>query len=115
MGSVQTAAELIRLIPQSLKAGAVDDVSAVIQFNVNDPVHVMFSDGQATTGDGVHPGPDITVTVSDKDLEALLRGKMRMTAALFTGKLKVRGNVPLGQRLLSAIDRERIQELAGVS
>ncbi|XP_061755511.1 peroxisomal multifunctional enzyme type 2 [Nerophis ophidion] len=52
----------------------------------------------------LHPGPyvgkaDVTFTVSDEDFMDVVLGKVNPQKAFFSGKLKIRGNVMLSQKL----------------
>ncbi|XP_062237672.1 peroxisomal multifunctional enzyme type 2 [Platichthys flesus] len=52
----------------------------------------------------VHEGPfsgktDVTLTVSDEDFMEVVQGKLNPQKAFFSGKLKVRGNIMLSQKL----------------
>uniref|UniRef100_A0A8B9KRV0 Hydroxysteroid (17-beta) dehydrogenase 4 n=2 Tax=Astyanax mexicanus TaxID=7994 RepID=A0A8B9KRV0_ASTMX len=57
------------------------------------------------TGNGaLHKGPysgksDVTFTVSDEDFMEVVMGKLNPQKAFFAGKLKVRGNIMLSQKL----------------
>uniref|UniRef100_A0A8C6URX2 Hydroxysteroid (17-beta) dehydrogenase 4 n=1 Tax=Neogobius melanostomus TaxID=47308 RepID=A0A8C6URX2_9GOBI len=57
------------------------------------------------TGSGsVHKGPysgkvDVTFTVSDEDFIQVVQGKLNPQQAFFSGKLKIRGNIMLSQKL----------------
>uniref|UniRef100_A0A8C7W5H5 Peroxisomal multifunctional enzyme type 2 n=1 Tax=Oncorhynchus mykiss TaxID=8022 RepID=A0A8C7W5H5_ONCMY len=57
------------------------------------------------TGAGaLHKGPysgktDVTITVSDDDFMEVVQGKLNPQKAFFAGKLKVRGNIMLSQKL----------------
>uniref|UniRef100_A0A3B4B1D4 Hydroxysteroid (17-beta) dehydrogenase 4 n=1 Tax=Periophthalmus magnuspinnatus TaxID=409849 RepID=A0A3B4B1D4_9GOBI len=52
----------------------------------------------------VHKGPfsgktDVTITVSDEDFMEVVQGKLNPQKAFFSGKLKIRGNIMLSQKL----------------
>uniref|UniRef100_A0A3B4YSW8 Hydroxysteroid (17-beta) dehydrogenase 4 n=1 Tax=Seriola lalandi dorsalis TaxID=1841481 RepID=A0A3B4YSW8_SERLL len=52
----------------------------------------------------LHKGPysgkaDVTITVSDEDFMEVVQGKLNPQKAFFSGKLKVRGNIMLSQKL----------------
>lgn len=52
----------------------------------------------------LHQGPysgktDVTLTVSDEDFMEVVQGKLNPQKAFFSGKLKVRGNIMLSQKL----------------
>ncbi|KAM7415977.1 hypothetical protein PAMA_018174 [Pampus argenteus] len=55
-------------------------------------------------GGSLHEGPysgkaDVTFTVSDEDFMEVVQGKLNPQKAFFSGKLKVRGNIMLSQKL----------------
>ncbi|XP_068994565.1 peroxisomal multifunctional enzyme type 2 [Embiotoca jacksoni] len=55
-------------------------------------------------GGSLHEGPpggkaDVTFTVSDQDFMEVVQGKLNPQKAFFSGKLKVRGNIMLSQKL----------------
>lgn len=55
-------------------------------------------------GGSLHQGPysgkaDVTITVSDEDFMEVVQGKLNPQKAFFSGKLKVRGNIMLSQKL----------------
>ncbi|CAG5924326.1 peroxisomal multifunctional enzyme type 2 [Menidia menidia] len=55
-------------------------------------------------GGGLHKGPysgkaDVTFTVSDEDFMEVVTGKLMPQKAFFAGKLKVKGNIMLSQKL----------------
>uniref|UniRef100_A0A674B979 Hydroxysteroid (17-beta) dehydrogenase 4 n=1 Tax=Salmo trutta TaxID=8032 RepID=A0A674B979_SALTR len=64
-----------------------------------------FSSIDLKTGAGaLHKGPysgktDVTITVSDDDFMEVVQGKLNPQKAFFAGKLKVRGNIMLSQKL----------------
>ncbi|XP_047448757.1 peroxisomal multifunctional enzyme type 2 [Mugil cephalus] len=52
----------------------------------------------------LHKGPysgkaDVTITVSDEDFMEVVQGKLNPQKAFFSGKLKIRGNIMLSQKL----------------
>lgn len=52
----------------------------------------------------LHKGPysgkaDVTFTVSDEDFMEVVQGKLNPQKAFFSGKLKVKGNIMLSQKL----------------
>ena len=52
--------------------------------------------GSVTEGDGK---ADVTITVADSDFADMAAGKLDSQKAFFAGKLKVKGNIMLTQKL----------------
>lgn len=107
-----TAAELLNALPAALDPEAAGDTSAVIQFQLSEPVHQVLEGGRLETHPGQAAAPDVTVTMSDDDLVALFRGELNPMMAFMTGRLRVTGDVALAQRLVSLFDQEQLRSLA---
>lgn len=113
MGSVlesgMTARELLQKIPSIVDGGSFED--AVIQYDIAEPLYHVAKGGHLEAHDGVAEAPDVIVRASDADLLRLLRGQLSARRALLTGKLKVRGDLRLAQRLVGIVDREAVARL----
>jgi putative sterol carrier protein len=107
------ARDLLFKAAEAVDTDAIADTSAVIQYNISSPVHHRFEAGRLTTHDGTAAEPDVTVTVSDEDLIRLFRGEIKPVAAVFSGRMKVRGDLLLAQKLLALINRDKVRDLAG--
>lgn len=103
-----TAKELLLRIPEAVTAGA-DTPDAVVQFETSEPVHCVMDAGGVMVHEGTAERADVTVKVSDDNLIKLFKGELSPMMAMMTGKLKVTGNVALAQRLLAAVDRDKLQ------
>ncbi|HKI57157.1 MAG TPA: SCP2 sterol-binding domain-containing protein [Trueperaceae bacterium] len=110
-----TAKELLHRIPEVFDAGAMAEElgreDAVVQYDISEPVYHVLQDRTLAAFDGQADGPDVTIRVSDEDLIALMKGDLNPMAAFMTGKLKVKGDVMLAQKLVSRVDRRRLAEL----
>lgn len=100
--------ELLLRMPAAVRLdeGAPD---ATIQYETSEPVYHVIQGGTVQAHEGQAPAPDVSIKVSDANLEKLLRGDLNPMTAMFTGKLKVRGNVGLAQRLLGMVDRQKLE------
>lgn len=100
--------ELLLKLPEAinLDAGAPD---AVIQYETSEPVYHVVQSGAVEAHVGQAPAPDVSIKISDDNLDKLLRGELNPMTAMFTGKLKVKGNVGLAQRLIGMVDRNKLE------
>jgi len=88
-----------------IDAAAVSKVKGVFKFDITENKKVVKTwtadlkngDGSLVQGDGAKP--DVTITVSDADFCQLAAGKLDAQKAFFSGKLKVKGNIMLSQKL----------------
>ncbi len=94
-------------VPGAVK-GDSSTPDAVIQFETTEPVHCIVKDGTVTSIEGVAPQADVTVRVKDDDLVRMFDGKLNPMTAFMTGRLKVRGDIGLAQRLIKSIDRGKL-------
>ncbi|KAK5932314.1 hypothetical protein CgunFtcFv8_004031 [Champsocephalus gunnari] len=61
---------------------------------------IDLKNGSGSLQKGPHSGKaDVTITVSDEDFLEVVQGKLNPQKAFFSGKLKVRGNIMLSQKL----------------
>lgn len=100
--------ELLLRLPEAidLDEGAPN---AVIQYETSEPVYHVVAGGTVAAHEGQAPTPDVSIKISDENLDKLLRGELNPMTAMFTGKLKVRGNVGLAQRLIGMVDRQKLE------
>ncbi|MFA5550227.1 MAG: SCP2 sterol-binding domain-containing protein [Trueperaceae bacterium] len=100
--------ELLLKLPEAidLDQGAPN---AVIQFETSEPVYHVVESGAVQAHEGQAPTPDVAIKISDDNLDKLLRGELNPMTAMFTGKLRVKGNVALAQRLIGMIDRSKLE------
>ena len=102
-----TVKELLLRVPGALKEG-VRAPDAVVQFDTEEPVHYVVSSGVASAREGVAERADVTVRVRGEDLLRMIEGRLNPMTALMTGRLKVKGDVGLAQRLIRAIDKDKL-------
>lgn len=102
-----TAKELLMRVPGAVMADTTTP-DAVIQFETTEPVHCIVKDGAVTSVEGYAPRADVTVKVKDDDLVKMFDGKLNPMTAFMTGRLKVKGDIALAQRLIKSIDRGKL-------
>lgn len=99
-----SAADLLKRLPQALNAGAATGIDCTIQFACSQPAHVLIRDGRCEVSDGTASAPDLTITMDDDDLIALLKGELNAMSAYMQGKLQVDGDLLLAQRVPALFD-----------
>lgn len=107
-----TAKELLRRMPDALDPRAAVGTDAVIQYDISEPTYQVLREGELTVHDGRAENPDLTVAISDENLVSLFRGELNPMTAFMSGKLKVKGDMGLAQRLVGLVDREKVFQLA---
>uniref|UniRef100_A0A8C7F618 Peroxisomal multifunctional enzyme type 2 n=1 Tax=Oncorhynchus kisutch TaxID=8019 RepID=A0A8C7F618_ONCKI len=98
-------AEIGRRI-KDLGAEMVKKVNAVFGWEITKggDIAAQWTIDLKTGAGALHKGPysgktDVTITVSDGDFMEVVQGKLNPQKAFFAGKLKVRGNIMLSQKL----------------
>jgi putative sterol carrier protein len=103
-----SAAELIKKLPAALNADAAAGTDATIQFNISSPMNVVIKDGACTANEGAATNADVTLTMEDDDLIALMKGELNGMTAFMTGKLQLEGDLMLAQRIGSLFDASKL-------
>lgn len=103
-----SAADTLRKLATAFDASAASGTDCVIQFNCSTPMHVTIKNGTCAVTDGAAGNADLTVTMEDDDLVALLKGELNGMQAFMTGKLQVEGDMMLAQRMASFFDPSKI-------
>ncbi len=82
-------------------------MNAVFQFkNEAQSFYLKISeDGSTILEKGEHPSPTVVLTASENDLESIISGKMDGVAAFFQGKLKIKGDPFLAQKLVNVMKK----------
>lgn len=86
-----------RLIPEK-----AEGVNAVIQFNLSGDNGGLYwlkiEDGKAVAGEGAADNPRLTLKSSADDFYSIVSGELNPTQAVFTGKLKIEGDMSLAMK-----------------
>jgi putative sterol carrier protein len=100
--------DMIKNFPAALNAEAAADLNATIQYKTSNPMYLEIKNGQCTVHDGVAASADVTLTMEDDDLAAMLKGELNGMTAFMTGKLQVDGDLMLAQRLPTLFDPSKL-------
>jgi putative sterol carrier protein len=103
-----SAADFLKKLPSAFNADAASGTNCTIQFNCSTPVHTVIKDGTCAVNDGQAANADVTITMEDDDLVALLKGELNGMTAFMTGKLQIDGDLMLAQRMASFFDAGKL-------
>ncbi|MGB1562441.1 MAG: SCP2 sterol-binding domain-containing protein [Sinimarinibacterium flocculans] len=103
-----SAADLLKKLPAAFNADAASGTTATIQFNCSTPMYTTIKDGACSVTDGQSDSADVTITMEDDDLVALMKGELNGMTAFMTGKLQIDGDLMLAQRMASFFDASKL-------
>ncbi len=87
-----------RFIPQAAKG-----VDAVYQFDLTGEeggqYQVRIADQTCIVSTGVHPAPNVTLSMAGQDCIDVLEGRLSGVTALLSGRLKIDGDMGLAMQL----------------
>jgi putative sterol carrier protein len=103
MHKVDSVAHYFETLGDRFVAEASAGVSAVFQYELGGPTggtwHVVVSDGTMALNDGAHDKPTVTIKMKDADYINMVNGTLKGPMAYMTGKLKVKGSIPMAQKM----------------
>lgn len=102
------AFDLLKKMPAAVIPEAIDGIDCTVQLNISRPTHVRIVDGVCTVHEGVASDPDVSLTMSDDNLVALMTGKLSGVMAFMTGKLKVDGDLMLAKEIPNSFDTAKL-------
>ncbi len=100
--------ELLHQLPSAFNQKAAGSLRCTIQFIASEPAYVTVADEACTVQNGTSPTADLVVTLSDKHLIELLKGKLNPAMGLMLRKLKAEGDLDLGMRLSTLFDFSKL-------
>lgn len=102
------AKTLLQKLPAAFQPAAAEGTTAVVQFDCSTPHFVTIRNGTCTVTPGSDPNADVTLTIEDDDLVALMTGELNGMSAFMTGKLKLDGDMMLAQRIGRLFDPDKL-------
>jgi putative sterol carrier protein len=103
MATSQEIAQIFPTMVQRFLPEKAQGVNAVIQFNLsgdNGGLYWMrIADGKCEAGQGAAENPKMTLKAAADDYLAVTSGKLNPTQAVFTGKLKIEGDMSLAMKM----------------
>ena len=103
-----SAADFLKKLPSAFNADAASGTNCTINFACSQPVNVVINNGNCVVNDGTAGNADLTITMEDDDLIALMKGELNGMTAFMTGKLQVDGDLMLAQRMASFFDAGKL-------
>lgn len=103
-----SAVEFLKQLPAALDSSAVAGVQCTIQFNVSSPVYASINEGVCSVAEGSSDEANVTLSIADDDLIALLKGEMDGMTAFMGGKLQVEGDLMLAQQISGFFDASKL-------
>ncbi len=107
------AKKLIQQMPHIFKPEHAGNTQAIIQYDITDgePLYQKIENGNLSVYEGRAEKPDVTISMTDNNFVKLFKGELNPMTAFMMGKLKVKGDVTLAQRLSSFVDQDKINSL----
>jgi len=102
-----TVKEIFAEMPNRFNADAAKGMNSVIQFNLSGDgdnagqYHAVIKDGSLQVVEGVHPSPNMTMTMAGSDYVDMTTGKLNGQMAFMSGKLKIAGDMGLAMKMQS--------------
>ena len=99
-----SASAVLDKLPAAVRSEAIAGKRLTIQLNMSVPAYLTIADGACSVHEGVANAADVTLTASEDNLFKILTGQLSGLTALFTGKLKVAGDLTLARDLAGFFD-----------
>ena len=104
-----TAKEMIEHMPQAFVPEAAGDTEATVQYNISEPMYTVIKDGKLSVHEGTIENPSLDITMSDENLVKLFNNELNPMTAFMTGKIKVKGDLMLAQKLAGFMDSSKVE------
>ncbi len=106
------ASDLIKRLPEVVNTEGTQNVNAIIQYDISEPMYQVVEDGEMSIHEGEAPEPSLTITMADDDLVSLFKGELNPMMAFMQGKIKLKGDMMLAQKLVGFVDHDKVAKLS---
>ena len=103
-----SASEVLNKLPAAVISEAIAGKRLTVQLNMSTPAYFTIADGACRVHEGVANAADVTLAASEENLLRILSGQLSGLTALFTGKLKVTGDLMLAKDLNGFFDPAKL-------
>ena len=86
-------------------------MNAIIQYQISEPLYQVIQNGELSIHEGQAEAPNLTITIADDDLVNLFKGQLNPMMGVMNGKIKLKGDMMLAQKLLGFIDKDKVNKL----
>lgn len=90
-------------LPTKFDSEAAEGLSAVYQFELSGEsggeFYVAIENGVCRVGEGTHPDPEVTLSMTGEDCLGLLNGQLNGQSVFMAGRLRVTGDLSLAMQL----------------
>jgi putative sterol carrier protein len=94
--------QVFEQMPSRFKKGAAQGLNAVYQFDLSGEGggkwQVSINNEQCDIKEGVHPSPNVTISMPAQDYLDMVAGKLNPQMAFMSGKLRISGDMGLALR-----------------
>jgi putative sterol carrier protein len=101
--------EVFESMSKNFNPNAAKNLDVVFQFQLTGDEggdwHIIVKDGACQVKEGAHESPTVTLTLSTENWIKMSNKQMTGMNAVMTGKLKVKGNVLMAQRIETLFPR----------
>lgn len=101
--SIPSVAEFFHALPTKLDSEAAEGLAVVYQFDLTGPAggqyYVVIEDSACQVGEGIHPAPHVTLSLSGDDCMKVLNGRLDRQSAFMSGRVRVSGDFALALQL----------------
>lgn len=91
--------EFLNKLPAALNADTTDGVDCTIQLNGSSPAVIKIANGACSVSEGSSDAADVSLTMTDEDMMALLTGQLDGMTAFMTGRLQIDGDLMLAKEI----------------
>lgn len=106
------ASELIKRLPEVVNKEGTANVNAVIQYDISEPMYQVVENGEMTVHEGNTENPTLVISMADDDLISLFKGELNPMMAFMSGKIKLKGDMMLAQKLVGFVDKDKVSQLS---